>query len=182
MLFRSDAAKAAAQAYWGFWYAIFSLIIALMAPVLGAVAQGTGRRLVWVWAFSALYIIGAWSLWGLAPGSDLGGLRWAAILFGIGLIGMEFTAIFTNALMPTLAEADDMGKISGSGFAFGYLGGLIALGIMLAFFVLNGGTGLTRAGIDPSHFGLNTGAREETRIVGPLSAVWYVVFMIPFAL
>ncbi len=177
-----EAAKAAAQSYWGFWYAIFSLIIAVMAPILGAVAQGTGRRLVWVWAFSVLYVFGAWSLWNLSPGAELGGLRGAAILFGIGLIGMEFTAIFTNALMPTLSEGDNMGKISGSGFAFGYLGGLIALGIMLSLFVLNGDSEVTRAGIDPTMFGLDTEAREETRIVGPLSAVWYLVFMIPFAL
>jgi MFS transporter, UMF1 family len=176
------AAKASAQALWGFWYAIFSLIIALMAPVLGAVAQGTGRRLIWVWTFSVFYLLGAWSLWWLAPGAELSMLRWSAILFGVGLIGMEFTAIFTNALMPTLADGDDIGRISGSGFAFGYLGGLISLAIMLALFVPNGDSDLTRAGIDPSIFGLDAEAREGTRIVGPFSAIWYIVFMIPFAL
>ena len=115
----AEAAKAAAQSLWGFWYAIFSLIIASMAPILGAVAQGTGRRLVWVWGFSIFYVLGAWGLWYVAPGGELGMLRWGAISFGIGLIGMEFATIFTNALMPTLAEGDDIGKISGSGFAFG---------------------------------------------------------------
>ena len=70
-----EAAKAAAQSYWGFWYACFSLIIALMAPVLGAVAQGTGRRLVWVWLFSALYVLGAASLWWMMPGGEIGTLR-----------------------------------------------------------------------------------------------------------
>ena len=95
-----EAAKAAAQAYWGFWYAIFSLIIACMAPILGAIAQGTGRRLIWVWSFSVFYVLGAWSLWQLAPGAELDMLRWGAISFGIGLIGMEFATIFTNAFLP----------------------------------------------------------------------------------
>jgi UMF1 family MFS transporter len=177
-----EAAKAAAQGLWGFWYAIFSLIIALMAPVLGAIAQGTGRRLVWVWAFSVLYVFGAFSLWWLTPGAELGSIRLAAILFGVGLIGMEFSAIFTNALMPTLTESDEMGKISGSGFAFGYLGGLVALVMMLGLFVPNVDSDLTRLGVDPTMFGLDMEAQEGTRIVGPLSAVWYIVFMIPFAL
>jgi UMF1 family MFS transporter len=176
-----EAAKAAAQSLWGFWYACFSLIIAGLAPVLGAVAQGTGRRLVWVWLFSMLYVFGAFSLWSLAPGAELDMLRRAAILFGIGLIGMEFATIFTNALMPTLTDGDDIGRISGSGFAFGYLGGLIALFAMLALFADNGDTGKTLIGIDPL-FGLDTEAREGTRFVGPFTAIWFLVFMIPFAL
>ena len=161
-----EAAKASAQSLWGFWYAIFSLIIACMAPILGAVAQGTGRRLIWVYAFSVFYILGAWSLWYVAPGGELGMLQWGAISFGIGLIGMEFATIFTNALMPTLAEGDDIGKISGSGFAFGYLGGLVALFIMLALFADNADTGKTLIGIDPL-FGFDVEAREGTRFVGP---------------
>ena len=176
-----EAAKAAAQSYWGFWYACFSLIIALMAPVLGAVAQGTGRRLVWVWLFSALYVLGAASLWWMMPGGEIGTLRWGAIMFGIGLIGMEFATIFTNALMPTLTDGDDMGKISGSGLAFGYLGGLIALFIMLALFAESAMTGKTLIGIDPL-LGFDPEAREGTRFVGPFTAIWYVVFMVPFAL
>jgi UMF1 family MFS transporter len=176
-----EAAKAAAQAYWGFYYAIFSLIIALMAPILGAVAQSNGRRLAWVWGFSLFYVIGAWGLWFLAPGSELGGLQFAAIMFGIGLIGMEFATIFTNALMPTLVEGDEIGAVSGSGFAFGYLGGLIALIIMLGFFVPKGDTGLTYLGLEP-FINSDPEAREGTRFVGPFAAIWFVLFMIPFAL
>ena len=176
-----EAAKAAAQSYWGFWYACFSLIIALMAPVLGAVAQGTGRRLVWVWVFSALYVLGAASLWWMMPGGEIGTLRWGAIMFGIGLIGMEFATIFTNALMPTLTDGDDMGKISGSGLAFGYLGGLIALVIMLGFFVPKADSALTYFNLPPL-LGNDPETREGNRFVGPFTAIWYVLFMVPFVL
>ncbi len=175
----ADAAGAAAQAYWGYGLAASSVIIAILAPILGAIADGTGRRLVWVWIFSALYVVGSFGLWWLVPGQDT--LFWAVAFFGLGFIGMEFATIFTNALLPTLGEHDDIGGISGSGFAFGYLGGVIALALMLTLFAENAKTGLTLLKIPPI-FGLDATAREGTRFVGPFTAVWYVVFMIPFFL
>jgi UMF1 family MFS transporter len=91
-------------------------------------------------------VAGAWALWWVAPGGDAGTLFWAVFFFGIGFIGMEFATIFTNALMPSLSDHEDLGAISGSGFAFGYLGGLVALVIMLGFIADNADTGLTFLG------------------------------------
>lgn len=173
----AEAAGAAAQAYWGAGLAIASVLIAILAPFLGAIADSTGRRLIWVWFFSAFYIAGSFALWYIAPGGD--NLFWAVAFFGLGFIGMEFATIFTNALMPSLSDRDDMGAISGSGFAFGYLGGVLALAIMLLFFAENSATGKTLIGLDPL-FGLDPEAREGTRAVGPFTAIWYAVFMIPF--
>jgi UMF1 family MFS transporter len=176
-----EAAKAAAQTYWAWGLTIASLAIALTAPILGAIADGTGRRLVWVRTFSLFYVFGAAGLWWVAPGGGDGMLFLAVCLFGIGFIGMEFATIFTNALMPSLTQADDLGAISGSGFAFGYLGGLLALIIMLLFFAEGADSGLTLLGMEPL-FGLDPEAREGTRFVGPFTAIWFVVFMIPFFL
>jgi MFS transporter, UMF1 family len=176
-----EAAKAAAQAYWGFGLTISSVIIALLAPLLGAVADGTGRRLVWVWIFSAFYVVGAAGLWWVMPGGEAGMLRWAIFFFGLGFIGMEFATIFTNALMPTLVDDENIGAISGNGFAFGYLGGLIGLFVMLALFAESATTGKTLIGMDPL-FGLDPEAREGTRFVGPFAAIWYALFMVPFFL
>ncbi len=176
-----DAAKAAAQSFWGYGLTASSIIIAILAPILGAVADGSGRRMIWIWIFSAFYIIGAFGLWWVMPGGEIGTLYWAIGFFAIGFIGMEFTTIFTNALMPTLTDHDDIGKISGSGFAFGYLGGLVALVLMLTLFAENSDTGKTLIGIDPI-FGLDSESREGTRMVGPLAAMWYALFMIPFFL
>jgi MFS transporter, UMF1 family len=172
-------ASAAAQAYWGAGLAIASGAVAVLAPILGAIADGTGRRLVWVWAFSALYVVGSYALWWLAPGGDT--LFWAVAFFGLGFIGMEFATIFTNALLPGLSDHEDIGGISGSGFAFGYLGGVLALAIMLTLFAESASSGKTLLGIDPI-FGLDSTMREGTRAVGPFTAIWYVVFMIPFFL
>jgi UMF1 family MFS transporter len=176
-----EAAKAAAQTYWAWGLTIASLAIALTAPILGAIADGTGRRLVWVRTFSLFYVFGAAGLWWVAPGGGDGMLFLAVCLFGIGFIGMEFATIFTNALMPSLTQADDLGAISGSGFAFGYLGGLLALIIMLLFFAEGADSGLTLLGMEPL-FGLDPEAREGTRFVGPFTAIWFVVFMVPFFL
>jgi UMF1 family MFS transporter len=175
----AQAAGAAAQAYWGAGLAIASVIVAIVAPLLGAIADSTGRRLIWVWFFSAFYIFGSYALWYIAPGGD--NLFWAVVFFGLGFIGMEFATIFTNALMPSLGDHEDLGAVSGSGFAFGYLGGVLALAIMLALFAENSATGKTLIGLDPL-FGLDPEAREGTRAVGPFTAIWYLVFMIPFFL
>ncbi|MEO1732928.1 MAG: MFS transporter, partial [Pseudomonadota bacterium] len=102
-------------------------------------------------------------------------------LFAIGMIGMEFATIFTNSMLPDLGTKEEIGKISGNGWAFGYLGGLFALVIMLTLFAENATTGTTLIGLDPL-FGLDADQREGTRFVGPLTAIWYAVFMIPFFL
>lgn len=175
-----DAAGAAAQSYWGFGQTIAGITIALLAPILGAIADGSGHRMVWIRIFSVLYVLGAWSLWYLLPGAS--DLHWAMIGFALGLIGMEFATIFTNALMPSLGGEEELGKISGSGFAFGYLGGIIALVIMLLFLAENGTTGRTLIGIAPGFGLLDPAMREGTRSVGPFTAIWYAAFMVPFFL
>ena len=170
------SAKAKAQAYWGYGLTVAGVCIALLAPVLGAVADGTGRRMGWIRGFSLLYVVGAAGLWTLTP--DQPPLIQAVVLFGIGLIGVEFATIFTNALLPGLAPRDEIGRISGSGYAFGYLGGVTALAMMLLLFAETP-SGRTLAGIAPL-FGLDAAAREGTRFVGPFTAIWYAVFMLPF--
>jgi MFS transporter, UMF1 family len=175
----AGAANASAQAIWAWGQTASGVVIALIAPILGAIADGSGRRMVWIWIFSVMYVAGAWMLWSLTPGGDA--LTLVLMWFAVGLIGMEFATIFTNALMPDLTTEAEMGKVSGNGFAFGYLGGIIALVAMLTLFVESGESGKTLIGIDPI-LGLSAAAREGTRAVGPFTAIWYALFMIPFFL
>lgn len=154
------------------------VLIAVLAPILGAFADSAGRRMPWVWVFSILYVVGAWAVWYTAPGDF--SVFWTLVFFGIGLIGMEFATIFTNAMLPTLGSQDEIGEISGTGWALGYVGGVLALAIMLLL-LQAGDSGKTMLGIDPI-FGLDVETRADTRAVGPLTAIWYVVFMIPFFL
>lgn len=173
-----QAADARAQSLWSLGQTVSGLVIAICAPLLGAFADNTGRRMPWILLFSLFYIIGAASLWFMLPdGSFLIG---ALIAFGIGLIGAEITTIFTNSMLPDLGDAGTIGRVSGSGFAWGYAGGVLALFIILIFFA-EGSGGRTLVGFEPA-FGLDPETREGTRFVGPFTAIWYAVFMIPFFL
>lgn len=170
---------AEAQAAWGFGVAAAGIVIAILAPVLGAMADNSGNRLRWIWLFSAMYVVGSFGLWFAAP--DSFDLHTTLLLFAIGMIGMEFATIFTNSMLPELGTKEEVGRISGNGWAFGYVGGLFALVLMLALFAEDAQTGKTMIGLDPA-FGLDASQREGTRFVGPLTALWYAVFMIPFFL
>ena len=167
-----------AQSLWGFTTGAAALVIAVSAPILGAMADQGTRRLPWIWAFSLLYVMGAATLWGAAPGTPH--LYWFLAAFAVGLVAMEFATIFTNAMLPDLAPREELGAISGTGYAFGYVGGFVALVIMLLFFMA-GDNGLTMLQIPPV-FGLDPDLHEGTRAVGPFTALWFAVFMVPFFL
>lgn len=174
-----QAADAEAQALWSLALTISGLIIGFGAPLMGAMADSTGRRRPWILGFSVLYVLGASALWFTQPdGSNM----WAMLTaFGVGFIGAEFALIFINSQLPGLVEDEKVGKVSGSGFAFGYIGGLVALAIMLVFFMEQPG-GKTLVGLDPGLGLLDAAAREGTRVVGPFTAIWFAIFMIPYAL
>ncbi|WP_375173761.1 MFS transporter [Pseudooceanicola sp.] len=168
---------AQAQAAWGFGVGLAGFTIAILAPILGAISDVSGNRLKWIWLFSILYVVGSGMLWFAAPGDF--DLYTTLFFFGIGMIGMELATIFTNSMLPDLGSKEEIGRISGNGWAFGYLGGLVALVIMLVLLAENAETGKTLIGISPI-LGLDAEMREGTRAVGPLTAIWYAVFMIPF--
>lgn len=174
-----ELAAASSQAYWTGAQTVTGLIIAVLAPVLGILADGSGRKMPWIWVFSLMYVIGAFMIWWTLP--EMPALFAPVFWFSFGFIGMELATNFTNAMMPGLAAQDEMGKVSGTGFAFGYLGGVIALFIFLLFFAEDAKTGKTLIGLSPA-FGLDPAAREGTRSVGPFTAIWYIVFMMPFFL
>lgn len=170
---------AKAQTIWGLTLGMTGVLIAVGSPWLGALADRAGRRMWFVALFSSFYIAGSWGLWFSAP-SDFN-LPFLMFSFAIGLIGVEFATVFTNSMLPDIAPKGQVGRVSGSGWAFGYLGGLIALVFVLLALADNGHSGLTLIGIAPL-FGLDASMREGVRAVGPFTAIWYAVFMIPFFL
>lgn len=173
-----ELAKAKAQAYWGWGLTATGLLIAVSAPVLGAFADSSGKRMMWIKIFSIFYVVGAFGLWWTSP-QDFS-ILWALVFFGIGFIGMEFVTIFTNSMLPSLVPIKDTGRVSGSAFALGYWGGVLALAIMLPLFVENA-DGVTLVQKAPI-LGLDATLREGTRFVGPFTAIWFMVGMIPFFL
>lgn len=166
------------QATWGYMTAAAGMVLAISAPFLGAYADAMGPRKPWIMLFSILFVVGSLPLWLAVPGMENTTL--ILVLFAVGLIGVEFSQIFVNAMLPELGDKDEIGRISGSGWGFGYAGGVIALFLMLLFFAENA-DGVTLLG-KPPIMGLDPEAREGTRSVGPLTALWYLVFMVPFFL
>jgi UMF1 family MFS transporter len=168
------------QALWGFATAAAGLVVAALSPVLGAIADAGGRRKPWIAAFGALLVFGSWMLWFARPG-DSAIIPFVLTAYAIGVIGLEFAGVFTNAMMPSLVPPDRVGRLSGTGWATGYVGGLLSLVFVLGFLAANPQTGKTLAGLTPL-FGLDAAAREGDRAVGPLTAIWFVVFVLPLFL
>ena len=168
----------AGQQAWALMLTITGIFIAVLAPMLGSIADNSGPRKPWILVFSVLIAVGSFGLWWAVP--NMSSITLILMSFGIALIGVEFAAIFINAMLPELGPKEDLGRISGSGWAFGYWGGVLALFIMLLLLAEND-EGVTLLGSAPI-FGLDAEMREGTRSVGPLSAIWYVLFIVPFFL
>ena len=172
------SADATAQTIWSWGQAIAGLFVAVIGIIAGAYADSTGRRMPWLWAASIVFIFCAWMLWYMVPD---GSTIWSSlIIFSIAFIAAELALVFTNAVLPSLGEQNDVGKISGNGAALGYTGGILSLFIMLFFFFDDGGK--TFIGLEPGFGLLDPDKREGTRAVGPLISIWFIIFMVPYFL
>jgi len=153
-------------AQWGNMMGLAGLVIGLGGPLLGAVADHTGRRKPWIGAFTTLCIIATGLLWFVQPNVSY---VWLALLLaGIGTIGSEYAMIFYNAMLPDLADSKTVGRWSGWGWGLGYAGGLVLLIIALYGFVEQG-----------AWFGVPREAAMHVRAVMPLTAGWYLLFCLP---
>jgi UMF1 family MFS transporter len=168
------------QSLWGYATGAAELVAALLAPILGAIADAGGKRKPWIAAFSVLLVVGLAGLWLAIPGrGDLALL--VLFCFSLAIIGSELGTVFTNAMMSSLVPEEKLGRLSGVGWAAGYVGGLVSLVLMAGFVVGEHSSGKTLLGLDPL-VQLNAATRQSDRLVGPFSALWYVVFVIPLFL
>ncbi len=170
-----DAAEG--QALWGYATGFAGLCIALLSPLLGGIADRTGPRKPWIAAFGGLLVLGSAMLWFAVPSSRFA-VPIALAGFVVATIGAEFATTFNNAMMTRLVPPERLGWLSGTGWAIGYLGGLLSLAITLALLAADPSTGKTLAGLTPI-LGLDAAAREGDRFSGPLTALWFVVFVAP---
>src|SRR4030081_3435504 len=171
---------ASGQSLWGFATAAAGLLIALMSPLLGAIADASGRRKPWIAAFGALLVIGSALVWIGKPG-DPSLIPPLLIAYGIATIGVEFATVFNNAMMPTLVPPDRIGRLSGTGWATGYVGGILSLILVLGFLAADPETGRTLFGLTPL-FGLDPVTHQGDRITGPLTGIWFIIFVLPMFL
>ncbi len=155
---------------WGIAMSLSGLAVALLGPVLGAIADNTGRRKPWLALFTLIAAFGAIMLWTVEPTTAF--IVHALFWIALANFAFEMSMVFYNAMLPDLAPAEKLGRWSGWGWGLGYIGGLVCLGITLVAFVQ----------ADVPLFGLDKSAAEELRITGPFVAVWMVAFALPLFL
>lgn len=162
------------QVVWANILTVSGFAIALLSPILGSIADAGGPRKRWIFAFQAVTVIGCvLLLWAYPNRPDL---QWITVLgLILGTIGAEFSIVFNNAQLPSLVPPQRMGRLSGLGWGMGYVGGLIAL---FAVLIING-VGSPDA---KPLFGLSKETADVERWIGPASALWLIVFVLPMFL
>ncbi len=117
------------QEWWGYIAGFGGLAVALLAPFLGAIADEGGRRKPWV-LFYALVMVGAECAPVVAAARMVSGCRCLrpALRFALANVAYDFSAVFHNAMLPSLVPNARIGRLSGLGYALGNLAGLLLLG------------------------------------------------------
>ena len=160
----------AGGAVWSMTIGWAGLAVALLGPVLGAVADQGGRHKNWLALFVAITVLATASLWFAEPSRDFIVLALALVV--IASIAFELAGVFYNSMLPGLVSARYLGRVSGWGWGLGYMGGLACLVLALI--------GLVQP--ETPWFGLTKEGAQNIRAVGPLVAVWFALFSVPLFL
>ena len=150
---------------WSRGITITAIIVALLSPIMGAIADRGGYRKLYLIFWTWVSIIGALILWFPVEGQVV----FALTAFIIGNVGFEMGGVFCNAFLPEITTKKNIGRVSGYGWSFGYMGGLIALAIALLLFV----------NPDIPIFNLDKTAHEHIRATNIMVAIWFAIFSIP---
>jgi MFS transporter, UMF1 family len=156
--------ETAGTVQWANAVAITAIVVALLSPLLGAIADQGGHRRRFLLVFTGITVLGSALLYFPTNGEVL----FALSIFVVSNVSFEMANVFYNSYLPDLAEKSKIGRISGYGWALGYVGGLIAMGIALVSMVT-----------DSPWFGLTTENAQNFRAIPVLVAIWYAVFSIP---
>jgi MFS transporter, UMF1 family len=161
--------------YWGndlsetqstFWLGMAntgaSLLLAILAPLLGTLGDRGGSRLKFLLAFTVIGVLSTAGLWFVAQGE----WQWAALLFAIGSVGFWGGIIFYDSLLMDVAPHDRLDAVSGVGYSLGYLGGGVLLVINVLMF------------LQPALFGF-ADAAAAVKASFITVAVWWALFAIP---
>lgn len=142
-----------------------SLIVALISPFLGAIADQMGRRKGFLLIFACLGVVMTGALYWVAQG------QWvlASLLYVAGVIGFSSGNLFYDALLSVVSPLKSVDRVSALGFGLGYLGGglIFALNVWMT--------------LAPETFGL-ADAGEAVRVAFLCTALWWLLFTIPLLL
>ena len=160
-----DLDDATSTALLGTASSVAGLIIVLIAPILGAMADLSRNKKMFLLIFALLGIISTSILFFISYGF----WEWSLIIFSLSIIGFSGANIFYDSLLIDVSSNDDRNYVSSMGYALGYLGGGILFLINVLMYLY------------PSYFNLNT--QVEGILYSFLSvAIWWFIFSIPLFL
>ncbi|TQS76587.1 MFS transporter [Ornithinibacillus gellani] len=151
-----------AASYWGYSNSIAVLIVAIMAPILGAISDYSAAKKKFLRFFAYMGMIASVLLAFVGEGDYI----FASILLIVGTIGFSGGNVFYDAFLPEITDEKEIDRVSASGFAWGYVGG----GILLAINVL--------MILKPNLFGLPH-ATAASQAAFASVGVWWFIFSIP---
>lgn len=172
---------ACGQALWGYAASVAGLLIAILSPFLGAATDGRGGRKPWMAVLSLIFLAGLSALWTATPGIPVSMILVVLGGYVTATLAAELMSVFANAIMTGLVPKSELGRLSGTGWAVGYFGGLASLALVAGLLVPMPGSSTTLAGLPPL-LTLDAASHQSDRITGPFSALWFAIFIIPFFL
>ena len=156
------------QSYWGWTIGITGVVVALVGPLLGTIADKKNYTEFFIKIFTIICISLTCLLWFSKPSEKY--LIYTLFIVGLANIFYELSLIFYNSTLKKISESNNLGKSSGFSFALGYIGGIIVLIICITIFIDN----------DSLPFGLSKENSENVRATSILVAFWYLIFSMPF--
>jgi UMF1 family MFS transporter len=172
------------QEAWAFANTVQGLVVAFLAPFLGAMADRMGRRKPWIILSVVVMAPACFLLWWAMPGGA-GWLGPGLIIALVVIMGACFDlgAIFHNSMLGSIVPPKDVGRLSGWGLGIGAIGTLLALIVMLFGVALPASQAVHWDWLpDRPLFGIDPASHQHERIVGPVAGVWMVVFILPLLL
>lgn len=161
----ADPTGAAGTRYWSWALGIAMLVVAFLSPILGAIADYAGSKKRFLLLYTAICCVFTASLFVVTESAILAGMA----LFILAEIGYRSAQVFYNSLLPEIAAENEIGRISGNGWAIGSAGGVVCLVVVLAMIMLIGGD-------DPERRLL------MTRLSFVFTALYFALFSIPLFL
>ena len=156
------------QSYWGWTIGITGVVVALIGPLLGTIADKKNYSEFFIKIFTIICISLTCLLWFSKPSEKY--LIYTLFIVGLANIFYELSLIFYNSTLKKISESNNLGKSSGFSFALGYIGGIIVLIICITIFIDNVSL----------PFGLSKENSENVRATSILVAFWYLIFSMPF--
>lgn len=162
-----ERALAELSSGYGLATTIAGVLILLLAPVLGQTADRSGSRKKWLFVFTVLLALVQFALFFVY--ADPSFFWYGAIVLALGAVISEIAGVNYNSMLVQVATPKTIGKVSGLGWGLGYIGGIVALAIVIA---------LTFA----DWFGLDTSNGLAYRLIAVGCGIWTIIFSIPIFL